>query len=44
MILANQLVSTAFFAGIDKYEILYGTNKKLTEWIADNLDKMRIID
>ena len=44
MILANQLVSTAFFAGIDKYEILYGTNKKLTECIADNLDKMRIID
>lgn len=44
MILANQFVSTAFFAGKDKYEKLYGTNKKLTEWIAGNLDKMRIMD
>lgn len=42
MILANQFVSTAFFAGKDKYEKLYETNKKMTEWIAANLDKMEI--
>lgn len=44
MILANQFVSTVFFAGKDKYEKLYETNKKMTEWIAGNLDKMSIID
>ena len=43
MILANQLVSTAFFAGKDKYEELYKTNKAMTEWIAGNLDKMNIV-
>ena len=42
MILANQLISTAFFAGKDKYEKLCVTNKKMTEWIAKNLDKMSI--
>ena len=44
MILANQLISTAFFEGKDKYEKIYETNKKMTEWIADNLDKMSIND
>ena len=42
MILANQFVSTAFFAGKDKYEELYGTNKAMTEWINRNMDKLRI--
>ena len=44
MILANQFISTAFFADKDKYEKLYKTNKKMTEWIARNLDKMSIAD
>ena len=44
MILANQFISTAFFADKDKYEELYKTNKKMTEWIARNLDKMSIAD
>lgn len=43
MILANQFVSTAFFAGKDKYEELYKTNKAMTEWIACNPDKMDIV-
>ena len=43
MILANQFVSTAFFAGKDKYEELYGINKKMTEWLVVNLDKMSVI-
>ena len=42
MIFANQLVSTAFFAGKDKYEKLYCTNKKMTEWIGKNIDKLCI--
>lgn len=44
MILANQFISTAFFADKDKYEELYKTNKKMTEWIARNMDKMSIAD
>ena len=44
MILANQFVSTAFFAGKDKYENQYATNKMMTEWIAGNLDKMSLHD
>lgn len=44
MILTNQFISTAFFADKDKYEELYKTNKKMTEWIARNLDKMSIAD
>ncbi|MBP5660676.1 MAG: helix-turn-helix domain-containing protein [Lachnospiraceae bacterium] len=43
MILANQLVSTAFFAGKDKYEEIYKTNKAMTEWIAGNLDKLTVL-
>ena len=42
MILANQFVSTAFFAGKDKYEELYRTNKAMTEWIGTNMDKLSI--
>ena len=44
IILANQFVSTAFFAGKDKYENQYATNKMMTEWIAGNLDKMSLHD
>ena len=42
MILANQFVSMAFFAGKDKYEELYRTNKAMTEWIGTNMDKLSI--
>ena len=40
MILANQFVATAFFAGKDKYDELYKTNKKMTEWIGRNMEKL----
>ncbi|MBO4637126.1 MAG: hypothetical protein J5685_08285 [Clostridiales bacterium] len=42
MILANQFVSTAFFAGKDKYEEFCETNRMMTEWIARNLDKLNL--
>ena len=35
-------VSTAFFAGKDKYEDLYRINKAMTEWIGINMDKLSI--
>lgn len=44
MILANQFVSTAFFAGKDKYKDQYAMNRKMTEWIAGKLDKMSLHD
>ena len=43
MILANQFISTAFFYGKDKYAQLYEINRKMTEWIAGNMDKMSIV-
>ena len=43
MILANQFVSMAFFAGKDKFKELYGINKKMTEWLTVNLDKMNMV-
>ena len=43
MILANQFVATAFFADKDKYAELYKINKKMTEWIVGNMDKVKII-
>lgn len=43
MILANQFVSTAFFADKDKYAELYTINKKMTEWIIRNFEKINIL-
>ena len=43
MILANQLISTAFFADKDKFAELYQTNKKMTEWIVGHLDKLSMV-
>lgn len=42
IILANQLISTAYFAGKGRYKGLYETNKKMTLSIISNLGKMRI--
>lgn len=43
MILANQFVSTAFFVDKDKYAELYTINKKMTEWMIRNLEKISIL-
>ena len=43
MILANQFVATAFFADKDKYTELFKTNKKMTEWIVGNREKINIL-
>ena len=42
IILANQFISTAYFADKDRYKELYETNKKMTRCIIDNIEKMRI--
>ena len=42
IILANQFISTAYFADKDRYEGLYATNKKMTRSIIDNIEMMKI--
>ena len=42
IILANQFISTAYFADKDRYEELYETNRKMTRCIIDNIEKMKI--
>ena len=42
IILANQFISTAYFADKDRYEGLYATNKKMTRGIIDNIEMMKI--
>lgn len=42
MILANQFISTAWFADKDKYRDLYETNLKITRWIIRNFDKLKL--
>lgn len=42
IILANQFLSTAFFADKGRYEELYTTNRKMTRSIIDNFEQMKI--
>ncbi len=40
VVITNQLISTAWFSRQEKYKDLYGTNKKMTEWMLQNFDAM----
>lgn len=40
VILANQLISTAWFSQNDKFKDIYETNMKMTKWICENFDKL----
>lgn len=42
VVLSNQLIALAWFAGEEKYQDLYETNKKMTEWIVEVFDKLSI--
>ena len=43
MILANQFVCVAWFAGQDKYAELFETNRKMTLWLIDSFDALKNI-
>ena len=43
VILANQFVCVAWFAGQDKYAELFGTNKKMTLWLIDRFEELKSI-
>ena len=40
VIITNQLISTAWFSEQEKYIEIYEVNKKMTEWMIHNFDKM----
>ncbi len=42
VVLSNQLLALAWFAGQEKFQELYETNKKMTEWMLRNFDKLQI--
>ena len=42
IILSNQFLATAWFAGKDKYISFFEVNVKMTNWILHNLDQMRL--
>lgn len=43
VILANQLVCVAWFAGQDKYAELFKTNKRMTEWLLSKFEELNDI-
>ena len=42
VVLSNQLLALAWFAGQEKFQELYETNKKMTEWMVSVFDELRI--
>ena len=41
VILANQFVCVAWFAGQDKYTELFETNKQMTAWLIDHFEELK---
>ncbi len=42
VILSNQLLALAWFAGQDKFRELYETNKKMTEWLVSVWERLQV--
>ncbi len=42
VVLSNQLLALAWFAGQEKFAEVYETNKKMTEWLVKVFDELRI--
>ena len=42
VVLSNQLLALAWFAGQEKYRELYETNKKMTKWLVTVFDELRV--
>ena len=41
MILANQFVCVAWFAGQDQYPELFETNKNMTRWLISRFEELK---
>lgn len=42
VIMSNQLIATAYFSEQEKYKELFEINKKMTEWLTNNFQKLTI--
>ena len=42
VVLSNQLLALAWFAGQEKFQELYETNKKMTEWMIGVFDELKV--
>ncbi|MCI9444807.1 MAG: helix-turn-helix domain-containing protein [Oscillospiraceae bacterium] len=42
VVIANQLVCVAWFSGQDKYEDIFETNKRMTQWLISGFDELNI--
>ncbi len=42
VVLSNQLLALAWFAGQEKFQELYETNKKMTEWMVSVFEELKI--
>ena len=42
VVLSNQLLALAWFAGQEKFAELYETNKKMTEWMIDVFEELKV--
>ena len=42
ILLANQLICTAWFTEQEKYAELYEANRKMTQWLAEHFDALRL--
>lgn len=43
VVISNQLLALAWFAGQEKFAEVYETNKKMTEWLVKVFDELRIV-
>ena len=43
VVMSNQLLALAWFAGQEKNAELYETNRKMTEWLIKEFDELRIV-
>lgn len=42
VLLANQFVCVAWFSEQEKYRDIFETNKKMTKWLIENLEELKI--
>ncbi|MBQ7358857.1 MAG: helix-turn-helix domain-containing protein [Lachnospiraceae bacterium] len=42
VVMSNQLIALAWFAGQEKYKDIYETNKKMTIWLLNRFDELKV--
>ncbi|MBR6476980.1 MAG: AraC family transcriptional regulator, partial [Lachnospiraceae bacterium] len=42
VILSNQFIATAWFAGKEKFQSIFEVNVKMTNWILQNIELMKL--